>query len=87
MTLLLDLAFISKAHKPVPDQGLEEILTKHNQEEGSIPETIGSDTMLLIIIFMIYMYVCIYSNKIKIYLLLGSNQTKIAIFYFSLYRA
>ena len=43
MTLLLDLAFISKAHKPVTDQGLEEILTKHNQEEGSIPETIGSD--------------------------------------------
>ena len=85
MTLLLDQAFIPKARKPVTDQELEESETESSQEE-STPVPTGNNTMSLIIIFIIYMYVCIYSNKTKIYLLLGSNQIRITLFYFSLCR-
>ena len=48
MTLLLDIAFIPKAHKPVTDQGLEETQTKSIQEE-STPVTTGNNIILLII--------------------------------------
>ena len=42
MTLLLDLAFIPKACKPVSDQGLKEAQTQSSQEETSlISESIG----------------------------------------------
>ena len=47
MTLLLDLAFIPEARKPVTDQGLEETLPQSNQED-SIPlisETTGNITV------------------------------------------
>ena len=41
MTLLLDLAFIPKTHKPVTDQGLEETQTQFSQRSFII-ETTGS---------------------------------------------
>ena len=45
MTLLLDLAFISKVHKPVTDQEPEETQTKCSQQKTTpfISETIGSN--------------------------------------------
>ena len=46
MTLLLDLAFISKVRKPVTDQGVEETQTQSSQEETSlITKTTGSNTI------------------------------------------
>ena len=46
MTLLLDLAFIPKAHKSVTDQGPEVTQTQPNQEKEStqfISETTGNN--------------------------------------------
>ena len=45
MTLLLDLAFIPKASKPVTDQELEETQRKSIQEE-SIPVTTGNNNVI-----------------------------------------
>ena len=44
MSLLLDLVFIPKAHKPVTDQEPEDTQTKSNQQESTpfISETTGS---------------------------------------------
>ena len=44
--MLLDVAFTSKTHKPLTDQGLEETQTKFSQEDESIPsiiETTGNN--------------------------------------------
>ena len=38
--MLLDLGFISKTHKPLIDQGLEETQTKSTQEDKSTPSII-----------------------------------------------
>ena len=36
LSLLLDLAFISKVHKPLPEQRFKETQTKSTEEEESI---------------------------------------------------
>ena len=38
--MLLDVAFTSKTHKPLTDQGLEETQTKSSQEDKSTPSII-----------------------------------------------
>ena len=48
MTLLLDLAFISRTSKPVTDEGPEETQIKSSQEESK-HETTGNNIILLII--------------------------------------
>ena len=45
MALLLDLAFIPKARKPLTDHGLVEIQGKPKEKEESVPKTIGSNTI------------------------------------------
>ena len=52
MTLLLDLAFIPKASKPVTDQELEETQRKSIQEE-SIPVTTGNNNVIFLMIYYI----------------------------------
>ena len=52
MTLLLDLAFIPKATKPVTDQELEETQRKSIQEE-SIPVTTGNNNVIFLMIYYI----------------------------------
>ena len=50
--ILLDVAFTSKTHKPLTDQGLKETQTKSSQEDKSTPsiiETTGNNVKYFII--------------------------------------
>ena len=49
MALLLGLAFIPKARKPLTDHGLVETQAKSNQNEESISKSIGTNTICYIL--------------------------------------
>ena len=55
MALLLELAFMPKAQKPLTDQGLEDTQTKSSQEEStpSVSEYAG---MVIYKLNILYMY-------------------------------